>query len=1122
MLQIVRKMFKFIAKKSQHVSAERLKVQKELFAFNKTACHGFPHCPSALAWDPFLELFAIGTKTGSLRLYGTPGVEYVVEHDASSPVVELHFVPKQGRLISLLEDNTLHLWEINIKGESSVLEHVQSCTIDAKLRIFTCSVQSTGEHLLLGTEGGNIHLLDIKSFEMTDTIIYQDLVTQNVPEDYKINPGGVEAIAEHPLDPNKMVIGYSRGLMVLWDNETLNAEQTYICTKDLHSVSWHGSGTKFMSAHNDCSYFVWGIKDSKAVESVEQCYGPYPCKAINKILWKNVEGKDNFIIFSGGMPRANYGEKHTVSVKHGDKSKVLDFTSKVVDFFTVDTEDDSGHVVPEALVVLAEEELVVVDLVSEDWPSFALPCLSSLHSSAITCTNHFANVPQAVWEKLEEAGQRQLSACSKKSWPLKGGKVTGEVPSQHDLLVTGHEDGSVRFWDASGTCLRQLYTLRTAPFFGTGEGPSACHSADEDEEEWLHFSKVGTFDPYSDDPRLAVKKVLFCLQTGRLVVAGTAGQVVSFCVDPEESEITLDVVQVNFVGDRDSFVWKGHDPLQVKGTPVKCEGGFRPDLVVQLSPPAGVTALALQSKWGLIAAGTAHGFSVLDYVQKKAVASKCTLNPNDLAASGDMMSRRKSFKKSLRESFRRLRKGRSQRGRKDPKAVVKSPENRRPRRGEEESAAAAAASPASRHNESAVDPGSPLSEAKPVERQVEARSSDDALASMVRCLCFTNSFILHSVNTTPTLWAGTNAGAIFVYTLAFPASDKRETDAVHCALGKEIHLKHKAPVIAIHIIDGRGYPISDAFEEEPKGLVPPQRVLICSEEQLKVFTLPSLKPFGKLKLTAHEGARLRKAAVARFPSRSDPQRVEYCLAVLTNQGEVALHGLPDLRRQLVDCCLRREDINGISSLVFTKDGEGFYLSSPCEFERFSLSAKRITAPHCQVELPEGARPKPPQPQEPQGGREVEGGAEAGTSATTVDVVVAAASPSSKEVAEHEEGVKERTVTPKLELDRAASPPLASPKEESSEGGEDDKGGLDSPPDSGISSLVITKNESNFTTTTSTVGDLKSLDLDDLLPADHEALADKLLSDCKIEVVREKRTVVVVREETLVNGTPTAN
>lgn len=1120
-------MLKFITKKSQHVSAERLKVQRELFAFNRTACHGFPHCPTALAWDPFLELFAIGTKTGSLRVYGAPGVEYVVEHDASSPVIELHFVPKQGRLITLLENNTLHLWEINMKGgEDSVLEHVESCTVDSKLRIFTCSVQSSGDHLYLGTEGGNIHLLDIKSFQMTDTIIYQDLVTQNVPEDYKINPGGVEAIAEHPSDPNKMVIGYSRGLMVLWDNESLNADQTYICNKDLHSVSWHGSGTKFMSAHNDCSYFVWSINSSKAIESVEQCYGPYPCKAINKILWKRTTGKDDFIIFSGGMPRANYGDRHTVSVKHGETSKVLDLTSKVVDFFTVDKEaDDPETAEPVALVILAEEELVVVDLSSDDWPSFALPCLSSLHSSAITCTNHFCNVPQDVWDKLLDMGRKQTLQCSTKPWPLVGGRVTAEKPNQHDLLVTGHEDGSVRFWDASGSCLRQLLTLRTARLFGSGEGPSSFHAAqdEEEEEEWLHFHKVGTFDPYSDDPRLAVKKVLFCLQTGRLVVAGTAGQVVCFSFDPEESEATPEAVQLNFVGDRDSFVWKGHDALQVKNCPAKSEAGFHPDLVLQLAPPAGVTALALHSKWGLIAAGTAHGFGVLDYVQKKVVVSKCTLNPHDLAASGDMMSRRKSFKKSLRESFRRLRKGRSQRGRKD-KSMTKSPESRRPRRGEEEgSTSSAVASPASRHNESAIDPGSPLSEAKPVERQVEARSTDDALSSMVRCLCFSNSFILHNAATTPTLWAGTNAGAIFVYTLAFPPSDKRDSDPVQCTLGKEIHLKHKAPVISIHIIDARGYPISDPFEEEPKGLVPPQRVLICSEEQLKVFTLPSLKPFGKLKLTAHEGARLRKSAIARFSSRSDPARVEYCLAVLSNLGEVALHSLPDLRRQMLEGCLRREDINGICSLVFTKDGEGFYLSSPCEFERFSLSAKRLVAPHCQVDLPEGARPQPPQPQEPQVGKEEEAATEKAPAASAAEggeqkeADDEAATTSEAKPAETIESAEKK---PELSSSAATSP--TSPKEELSEGGDDDKGGLDSPPDSGISSLVITKNESNFTTTTSTVGDLKSLELDDLLPADHEVLADKLRSECKIEVVREKRTVVVVREETLVNGSSPTN
>lgn len=39
---------------------------------------------------------------------------------------------------------------------------------------------------------------------------------------------------------------------------------------------------------------------------------------------------------------------------------------------------------------------------------------------------------------------------------------------------------------------------------------------------------------------------------------------------------------------------------------------------------------------------------------------------SDLLATGDSaMSRKKSFKKSLRQSFRRLRKGRSQRGKRD-------------------------------------------------------------------------------------------------------------------------------------------------------------------------------------------------------------------------------------------------------------------------------------------------------------------------------------------------------------------------------------------------------------------------------------------------------------------------
>lgn len=43
---------------------------------------------------------------------------------------------------------------------------------------------------------------------------------------------------------------------------------------------------------------------------------------------------------------------------------------------------------PEALVVLADEEVVAIDLLCEDWKMMSLPYMVSLHASAVTCSQH--------------------------------------------------------------------------------------------------------------------------------------------------------------------------------------------------------------------------------------------------------------------------------------------------------------------------------------------------------------------------------------------------------------------------------------------------------------------------------------------------------------------------------------------------------------------------------------------------------------------------------------------------------------------------------------------------------------------------------------------------------------
>lgn len=87
---------------------------------------------------------------------------------------------------------------------------------------------------------------------------------------------------------------------------------------------------------------------------------------------------------------------------------------------------------PQALAVLLEEELVVLDLQTPGWPAVPAPYLAPLHSSAITCSAHVANVPAKLWSRIVSAGEQQSpppassasvgtwASCRVGSW---GGKV---------------------------------------------------------------------------------------------------------------------------------------------------------------------------------------------------------------------------------------------------------------------------------------------------------------------------------------------------------------------------------------------------------------------------------------------------------------------------------------------------------------------------------------------------------------------------------------------------------------------------------------------------------------------------------------------------------------------------
>ncbi len=94
---------------------------------------------------------------------------------------------------------------------------------------------------------------------------------------------------------------------------------------------------------------MWDAATGSQVEPPNTPYGPYPCKSIVKFYGNSRGEGDSWRIFAGGMPRASYGEKFTVTImKNEEDHVVLDLASKIIDFLVIETNDGA----PDSLLIL--------------------------------------------------------------------------------------------------------------------------------------------------------------------------------------------------------------------------------------------------------------------------------------------------------------------------------------------------------------------------------------------------------------------------------------------------------------------------------------------------------------------------------------------------------------------------------------------------------------------------------------------------------------------------------------------------------------------------------------------------------------------------------------------------
>ncbi|XP_067845433.1 syntaxin-binding protein 5a isoform X7 [Heptranchias perlo] len=956
------------------------------FQLCKTVRHGFPYQPSAMAFDPVQKILAIGTQSGSLRLFGRPGVECYCQHDSGAGVIQLQFLVNEGALVSALADDTLHLW--NLRQKRPAILHSLKFN---KERITFCHLPFQSKWLYVGTERGNVHIVNVESFTLSGYVI---MWNKAIELSSKSHPGLIVHISDNPMDEGKLLIGFESGTLVLWDLKSKKGEYRYSYDEAIHSVAWHHEGKQFVCSHSDGSLTIWNVKSPIRPAQIITPHGklpkdgkkPEPCKPILKVEYRTCKSGDPFIIFSGGLSYDTVGRRPCLTVMHGKSTAVLEMDYPIVDFLTLcETPYPSDFQEPYAVVVLLEKDLVVVDLGQNGYPIFENPYPLDIHESPVTCCEYFADCPVDLIPALYSAGAKQKrQGYSKKEWPINGGNWGLGTQSYPEIIITGHADGSLKFWDASAITLQVLYKMKTSKVFEKSRNKEENPNTDIVDE-----------DPY------AIQIISWCPESRMLCVAGVSAHVIVYKFSKQEAtteviqmlEIRLhyeindlespDTDQVPSVGtscqgsnsqtansqshpsasSTSSDGLRDNIPcLKIKSTPLKQGAGYQAEVVIQLvwvngEPPQQITSLAVNSSYGLLVFGNCNGIAMVDYIQKTVLLNLGTI---ELYGSNDPYQRQPKSPRKTRQASGGLCDINEGSTALDDRCKSPTSGSASSCNSEDEQKLPnfieKVKNKSRKFSKTIVSDIDVRDNSFSRSRSSSVTSIDKESREAITALHFCETYTRKSDTcTSPCLWVGTTLGTVLVIVLNLPpGGEQRLTQPVIVSPSGTI-LRLKGGILRMAFLDTTGsllHPAHEPWKEpnvqeekddkdkcrklRPVSVSPSssqeisetQYAVICSEKQAKVVSLPSQNCIYKHNITETS-----------FVLRADIVGLNgsICLACFCANGHIMTFSLPSLRPLLDVNYLPLTDMRIARTFCFTNNGQALYLVSPTEIQRITYS-----------------------------------------------------------------------------------------------------------------------------------------------------------------------------------------
>ncbi|KAB0365060.1 hypothetical protein FD755_009042 [Muntiacus reevesi] len=763
-----------------------------------------------------------------------------------------------------------------------------------QLQVTFCHLPFQSKWLYVGTERGNIHIVNVESFTLSGYVI---MWNKAIELSSKSHPGPVVHISDNPMDEGKLLIGFESGTVVLWDLKSKKADYRYTYDEVI---------TLFL---------------------------------------------EPFIILSGGLSYDTVGRRPCLTVMHGKSTAVLEMDYSIVDFLTLcETPYPNDFQEPYAVVVLLEKDLVLIDLAQNGYPIFENPYPLSIHESPVTCCEYFADCPVDLIPALYSVGARQKrQGYSKKEWPINGGNWGLGSQSYPEIIITGHADGSIKFWDASAITLQVLYKLKTSKVFEKSRNKDEKPNTDIVDE-----------DPY------AIQIISWCPESRMLCIAGVSAHVIIYRFSKQEviTEVIpmLEVRLLYEISDVETPEGEQAPPLptpvgsanpqptppqshpstsssssdglrdnvpclKVKSSPLKQSPGYQTELVIQLvwvggEPPQQITSLAVNSSYGLVVFGNCNGIAMVDYLQKAVLLNLGTI---ELYGSNDPYRREPRSPRKSRQP--------SGAGLCDISEGAVVPEDR-------------CKSPTSDIKDNSFSRS----------RSSSVTSIDKESREAISALHFCETFTRKTDSApSPCLWVGTTLGTVLVIALNLPpGGEQRLLQPVIVSPSGTI-LRLKGAILRMAFLDSTGCLVPPAHEPWKEHNVPEEKdekekvkkrrpvsvspsssqeisenqyAVICSEKQAKVISLPTQNCAYKQNIT--ETSFVLRGDIVSLSS-------SICLACFCANGHIMTFSLPSLRPLLDVYYLPLTNMRIARTFCFTNNGQALYLVSPTEVQRLTYS-----------------------------------------------------------------------------------------------------------------------------------------------------------------------------------------